>query len=392
MGKAFTFSQPVKVIFGSGEIGRIGREALAYGKKVLLVSTKELQDTGTVKRVVDILKADGVEARVYDGVSREPTSAAVDSTRLVVLEHKPEVIIGLGGGSAIDFAKALAIAATHPGPIWDYVNLSNRPPLDINPSVLPVISIPTTSGTGSEMTPFAVLINSGTKQKATIKSPYIYSRTAIIDPQLTVTLPPGITASTGVDAFTHALESYLNVTNRSPFSDLVAEEAIRIIPRYLLRAVKDGTDTEAREKMAYASMLGGIAIAQAGTTVIHALAQPLSARAGLPHGLTVALFTVPVLKYTYRADRERFARIAELLDEDSVSGMSEEQRAEESIGLLSKFLDSVGMLHKLSEYNVSKSIIDELTDDTTTYMARPLSQHPKKFSKEEIRRICEDAF
>ncbi len=242
------------------------------------------------------------------------------------------------------------------------------------------------------MTPFAVLINPETKQKATIKSPYLYSKTAIIDPELTFSLPPGLTAGTGVDAFAHALESYLNVANRTPFSDLVAEEAMKIVATYLPQAVADGRDAEAREKMAYASMLAGIAIAQAGTTVIHALAQPLSARSGLPHSLTVAIFTIPVLKYTYQADRQRFARIAEFIGRDSVMKLSEAEKAEASIGLISKFLDSIGMLHRLREYSVPKGIIDELTEDATTYMARPLLQHPRKFDKEEIHKICEDAF
>jgi len=392
LNSTFQFNFPVQVIFGNGELSRLPEVVRKLGERVLVVTTKEIGEIGITAKAQGYLEQTGLSVMIYDNVKPDPMSTAIDQADLTVREFSPQVLIGLGGGSAMDFAKALAVSLTHRGPIWDYVNLSNRPPKPVTSDTLPIVSIPTTAGTGSEVTPYSVLINPETSQKATMKSPFIFSRTAIIDPELTRTMPPSLTAATGVDAFVHALESFINVKFSSPFSELMASEAMRIIPSQLPRALKNPDDLEARDQLAWASMLAGIAISHSGTTVIHALAQPLSARTGLPHSLTVAIFTPPIVRYTFQQAAPRFARIAEFIDPDVVKNLTTEEKARKSAELIEQFLGNVGMLHKISEYEIGEEVIEELVGDATTYMARPLDQHPVRFGEKEIRRICQEAY
>ncbi|MDP2718959.1 MAG: iron-containing alcohol dehydrogenase, partial [Dehalococcoidia bacterium] len=277
----FSAYMPVEIRFGPGTVSSLGEAASRLGRRAFLVTMKNLVEIGLVERAIDSLKKSNIEFVLFDKVKGEPKSSDIDSAKEVLRESGCDLVIGLGGGSCIDQAKALAICARHPEPIWEYVNLSNRPPKPVSSKdVLPIIAIPTTAGTGSEVTPYAVVTNTETIQKGTIKEPAIYARMALIDPELTVPLPPRITAATGVDALAHAIESYFNVKNRTPYSDMVAVEAIRQIIKWLPTAYQDGNNLEARTRVAWGATLGGISISQAGTTVAHAMAQPLGARMG----------------------------------------------------------------------------------------------------------------
>lgn len=191
--QTFQFHFPTRVIFGAGELQKLPEVIGEFGRRSLLVTTREIVEVGLAARAIGYLEAKGFETVLYDDVMPDPTSIAVDQAITSAGETKPDVIIGLGGGSAMDFAKALAVSSTHSGSIWDYVGYSNRPPEEIKAvtnRAIPVICVPTTSGTGSEVTPYSVLINPDTTQKATINSKYIVPHTAIIDPELTSTLPP----------------------------------------------------------------------------------------------------------------------------------------------------------------------------------------------------------
>jgi len=386
----FNINMPVRVLFGPGRISEFGREVKELGKKVFIVTMEEIAGLGLLDRALASVKSEGVEYEVFSEVFSDPKSSDIDAVVERLRSSGCDVIAGLGGGSVIDFAKALAICAGHEQDVWSYVNLSNRPPAPVDKArVMPVIAVPTTAGTGSEVTPYSVVTNSESIQKGTIKEPSIYPRVAIVDPELTTTLSPELTAVIGVDALAHAVESYFNVPNRTPYSDMIVEESVTYIARYLKRACVDGSDLEARAGMAWGSTLAGIAISQAGTTVVHALAQPLGARMGLSHGVSVSIFFLEVMRKTLPADAARFARLAELL---GAGGGGELVLADRAIDGLAELLAGVGMPPRLSDYGAGVELIDELASDVATYMSRPLKQHPRVFTTGELREIVRACF
>lgn len=393
LNTSFKINVPVEIYFGSGEIKHLGKVTAALGKKAVLITTPELQKSGLVKEALKYLQAYRVHITLFDDLQSEPDCTWIENHARQIKGSSPDVIVAFGGGSAMDAAKALAIAVTHPRPIWDYVNLSNRPPLAIQEDeVLPVVAVPTTAGTGSEVTPYAVLINHETTQKGTIKSPAIFPKFAIIDPQLMSTLPPNLTAACGFDAFAHALESYINVKFASAFSNLMAESAMWIIFRNLPQVIEDRHNVNLRSQMALGSMLAGMAIAHAGTTVAHALAQPLGVRIKLPHSLTVAIFTPAVLKYTWQADITRFAKIYDVLHPTQEEHFSIEKKADLAVKIINSFIKKIGLNHCISEFHTNRKLIDDLLEDVMNYMSRPLQQHPKLFTIEEIRQIICKSF
>ena len=207
-----------------------------------------------------------------------------------------DIIVAVGGGSVIDFAKSVSVSISHDKPIWEFVSYTGKQTHPIEGPLTPVVAIPTTSGTGSEVTPYAVLSNRGLRCKATIVSPHLSPSVALVDPSLTCSLPPEVTAYTGADALSHAIESLLNVSNRSPFSAIVSIEAIRSASSALVKAVSDGNNKQARSLMSWASLLSGISISLAGTGLGHAMAELLGGQTHMPHGLTIAVFLPAVLK------------------------------------------------------------------------------------------------
>ncbi len=392
---------PVDIQFGAGLLKELGQLASAHGKCAFLVTMPEMVLLGLAERAQQSLEQAGIKVVLFDQVSPEPKSGDMESAANAARESKADLVIGLGGGSAIDVAKAVAIGATHPAPIWDYVNLSNRPPKPVDAqATLPVIAIPTTAGTGSEVTPYSVVTNSETVQKGTIKEAAIFPRIALVDPELSSSMPERLTAQTGVDAFAHSLESLLNVANRTPVSDALAWEALSRLIHFLPQAVRNPSDLEARSQVACAATLSGMVIAQAGTTVAHAIAQPLGARLGTTHAESVALFTVPVLRRTLPHDAKRIARLGTLLPGfQPAAGASVEERAGHAVDCLQAFMDGIGIQRRISEiapeapdgFTIDYEQLTEfLAEDVTTYMSRPLAQHPVLFDQGDIRAIVQD--
>lgn len=390
---AFTACNPVQIEFGRSKISNLGFFANSFGKKALVVTMKEILDLGILDPAFQSLEKSGMDYVVFRNLKGEPKSDDIDRGTELAVRSECDVIIGIGGGSCMDTAKAIAISATHPEKIWEYVNLSNRPPQTIiKDKVLPVIAIPTTAGTGSEVTPYSVITNSKTIQKGTIKDPAIYPKIALVDPELTLRMPLELTASTGIDAFAHALESYFNVPNRSVWTDMIVEEALKWIIKSFPEVCQDGQNIQARTEMAWGSTLGGIAISQAGTTVIHALAQPLGARTGLPHGISVAIFLGATFKKTFPEEQKRLSKISCLLG--ASPSLNEHDSALMTADLIDEFIKSSGISFKISEYYelAHKTLIEDLANDVLTYMFRPLKQHPKVFTKEELIEIIADSY
>ncbi|TXK90767.1 iron-containing alcohol dehydrogenase, partial [Parageobacillus sp. SY1] len=261
-------------------------------KKILVVTDPALEKIGLVQRVTNPLVERGYDVEIYTDVVPEPPLETGEKLVSFTREGKFDLIIGVGGGSAMDLAKLAAVLAVHEGKVGDYLNLTGT--RNIEKKGLPKILIPTTSGTGSEVTNISVLSLDTTKDVVT--HDYLLADVAIVDPQLTVSVPPRVTAATGIDALTHAVEAYVSV-NASPTSDGLALQAIRLIARSLRKAVENGTDKQARIDMSNGSYLAGLAFFNAGVAGVHALAYPLGGQFHIPHGESNAVLRSYVMGY-----------------------------------------------------------------------------------------------
>ncbi|MFH1995811.1 MAG: iron-containing alcohol dehydrogenase [Candidatus Omnitrophota bacterium] len=378
----FRLSIPTQIYSGSGEVKRIGDIVKRFGKRILIVSMRDLRKV--VRHVEKIVMPGAfVETVLLDNA--EPTCRVIDALKKEFRGSRIEVIIGLGGGTAIDVAKALAVALTHPKPIWSYVNLSNRPPAQLTRPVLPIIAIPTTSGTGSEVTQYSVLINSETAQKGTIQEQVIFPRAAILDPDLTKTQPRQLTAATGIDAFVHALESFLNISKYSPVADWASREAMSIIFRALPKVYRDPGNLSLRAEMCWGSTLAGIAISHRGTTAVHALGEPLGAATHIPHAHSIAICALPVLRHSRGRALDKLAELCDILSPRKNVKAKRDRKSKKAIMLIAKLFRTVRMVRKVSDYiDLSDLNKNKLLKNVRELKKRPLAQHPVLFSKKEL--------
>ena len=374
---SFQFKLPVSVHFGPSALLELANTISVSGKRFLLVTSRDL-DVASDK-LLRCLNDKKVVIETCYLPSPEPTCNYIDNLAAELLDRSIEGIIGMGGGSVLDLAKALSIRLTHSQPIWSYANLSNRPPLPFEYPLLPVYTIPTTAGTGSEVTPYVVLTNSETGQKGTIQAPEVFPQAAFIDPALTLTMPSMLTATTGLDAFSHAFEAVVNISKVSPFSELFGKEAMVLALDYLPLAIHEPRNLRARSVMSWCSLLAGMAISHRGTTVIHALAEPLGAIAHIPHGQAVAMCMIPVLKASLKKMQGKQGEV-----------LSETNRKlwnSDFIQKVDKLISAVGVTRTVAEY-VPQSDIHELSErllhDVLAYKFRPLKQHPIEFTDKEL--------
>ncbi|MFH1090927.1 MAG: iron-containing alcohol dehydrogenase, partial [Pseudomonadota bacterium] len=251
-GKVFDFRGAARYIFGVGALDRLGAEAKGFSQKALLVLDPALSEVGLEDKISRTLTNQQVEITLFQDFVQEPEPDQAEAAAAVAKKNKCGLVVGVGGGSAMDLAKAAAVLVTNQGRVRDYigVNLVPKPGL-------PTIMVPTTAGTGAEVTWTAVFTRRADKAKGGINSPYLYPELALLDPELTLTLPPALTAQTGMDALCHAIESYTSV-KANPMSDLVAGEAIRLIAENLPLAVADGRNLQARENLLLGSLLAGL--------------------------------------------------------------------------------------------------------------------------------------
>ena len=321
MRTTWNFNTAGQLVFGRNAVDQIGDRVRQMGaRRVLLVTDQTLLDAGLVDRVSAPLRAADVTVEVFAGGSHEPPLHAVNDAIAVARDCGAEVLLGLGGGSNMDIAKAAAVVLTHGGAVKDYAGDQVVPG-----PVFPLILVPTTSGTGSEVTAAAVLNDTDQGAKFSILSNHLRARFAVVDPLLTVSCPPAVTAASGIDALSHAVEAYTAVDNeafplpageatiyqgRHPLGDLLAERAIGLIGENLRRAVNDGDDLDAREGMALASTLAGMSFSNSGVAVVHALEYPLNDTVHTPHGVGCGLFLPYVMRFTGPARPQQMARIA----------------------------------------------------------------------------------
>jgi len=316
MSQVMHFRVPTRVVFGAGAVAQVGKEAqaLAGGGRILLVTDKGIVASGISDRLMPLTRG----AEVFDEVEPNPKQTTVDKAGELARRLKPALIIGLGGGSALDAAKAVALLATNPGRIEDYEGRSRyraRP--------LPVLAIPTTCGTGSEVTWVAVITHTGRRFKMSIKGPEMFPATAVVDPDLLRTLPAALTASTGMDALTHALEAF-TVKPATDMTDLFARRAVELIFAHLLAAARDiAGEAEAREKVMFGSLLAGFAFGQSDVGAVHCLSESAGSLFDTPHGVANSVFLPWVMEYNLPVSAARYAELARLIG----LGESDERRA-----------------------------------------------------------------
>jgi alcohol dehydrogenase class IV len=287
------------VIFGPGALNDIGKLASGLGKRVLVCAGHR---GGDVERLTSLLLAGGL-AGAHFPVTGEPTLETIQAGCRAARENECDLVIGFGGGSAMDTAKAIAAMLANPGDLLDYLEVVGRGQSIKNPPV-PFIAIPTTAGTGSEVTRNAVIAVPEQRVKVSLRSPLMLAKIALVDPELTYSLPPEITASTGMDALCQVIEPYTS-QRANPFTDLCCREGIRRASRSLLTAYRQGNDPTAREDMAFSSLMGGLALANAGLGAVHGFASVIGGMYAAPHGAVCAALLPPVVQVNARALAQR---------------------------------------------------------------------------------------
>ena len=369
-------------ITGLNAIDNISEEISKFGKKVLIICDKGIVKTGIVERVREKLEAGNYTVGLFDKVEPEPDIELVYQCADVIKEKDYEVLIGLGGGSAMDVTKGASIAVTNPGKIEDYLGIGL-----VQKKGLPMVLVPTTSGTGSEATMAAIFTADNMKQG--VFDPKIFPDVAIVDPSLTVSMPPKVTAATGMDALCHCLECYTALSATS-ITDFIAKEGIRLISKSLRRAVYNGNDIEARSDMALGSYYGGMCIANASVTAVHALSFPLGADYHIPHGVANAIMLPYVIRYNCLANVERFREIAILMGEkvEHLSMRDGALMAAESVETLMK---DIGLPLKLKDIDIPRDVIPSMAERALT-VQRLLTMNPRFIGLDDIIEIYERAY
>ncbi len=375
---------PVKVIFGVGRLKLLGEVVKHFGNKAFLAIDPYLVETGLCDEIISLLNKISVETTKFLKIQPNPSCFDVDQGAELAKENKCDVIVGVGGGSTLDTAKGIAILARNPGKSWEYVERTDQK-VSRPKEVLPIIALPTTAGTGSEVTHYAVLNNPTVKEKSTIFSELTFPRIALVDPDLMVSMPPSLTALTGIDALSHSVESFINVHANS-YSKLLAKESIKLVARYLPEAVANGKNMEARSQMAWASTLGGMAIAHVGTVLPHAMGQPVSGLVDAPHGGSIASCLAKVLQFSFTSNFERFAELAEAFDE-SVKALPLRERAEKSGELAQRLFKDAHSEVRFSDFGMQEKDIDKATQLAMSAYFMDVGNHPKQVTSDDIKQL-----
>lgn len=380
MEKERLFQTTGRIVRGAGCFALVPAEIKRLGKKrVAIVTDPGIVATGMIDRLSALLTAAGIASVVFDAVEPDPRLQIAGLAAERLKSTGAEMVIGIGGGSAIDIAKVAAILAANDGSVASYfgIDLVPRPGL-------PLMIIPTTAGTGSEVTPIAILSDDDEKLKKGIVSPYLFPTVALLDPELTIGLPPRVTAATGMDALIHAIEAYTS-KNAEPLTDLLACRAMELLSTNIRRAFTDGSDLVARGNMLEGSMLAGMAFANAGVTAVHAFAYPIGAEFHIPHGIANAIMLAPVMEFNMVACPERFVGIAECFGLD-LAGCSVAEGADRAIAAMHAFSDDLDLPKGLREFGVQEKDLDGLAAGVMK-VTRLLANNPRELTQADARRI-----
>ncbi|HHX27873.1 MAG: iron-containing alcohol dehydrogenase [Bacillota bacterium] len=378
--KVYSFYTAGRIIGGPGSIKEIGQHLSAFeASRALIVTDPGVAKTGIPDRVRQLVEDSGVKTGLLSEVMAEPPINQVDELYERVRSGDYEVLIGVGGGSSLDMTKLLAARMTNDCSVSEFLGTEK-----VKKPALPTVLIPTTAGTGSEVTPNAIVTLPDQELKVGIVSKYFLPDLVILDVELTAGLPPKLTASTGMDAFIHSLESFIS-TKANPLSDTFALRSMRLIGRSIRKAFSHGDDLEARHAMLIGSTLGGMALTAAGTAAVHALAYPLGGKFAVPHGVANSMLLVPVMEYNFDAIKPRLAEVADAMGIDA-GGRTTDSRAKAAMEELRALVKDLEIPSNMSVFGVTEGDLDFLAE-AASKVTRLLGNNPKKMSVEDIREV-----
>ena len=369
---SFSFELPTKIEYGVGATGKLVESIKELGsRKVLIVTDKGIEAAGLLSGIAGQFTAARLEYEIFSGVDPNPKDHNVHAGTKIAKDLQADCLVAVGGGSPIDCAKSIAVVATHGGAVRDYEGGQK-----ISGNVLPLIAIPTTAGTGSEVTFSSVITDTGEGFKFTVKHPAMAPRIALLDPRMTLTMPPGLTAATGMDALTHAIEGYTARVSE-PLADAAALYAIELVAKYLKTAVFEGDNLEARAGMLLGSVLAGIAFSHSDVGSVHCIAEALGGKYDTAHGVCNAVVLPAVMEYNMEYCRERYARIALAM---GIFFDSTEEGARKSVEAVNQLAVDVN-LPDFSSFGVKTEDIEELA--LKSFVNGSNVDNPRPMSKDD---------
>ena len=379
-GRVNNFFSPTKITLGVGAAKTVGAQAKALGHdRVLLVTDQGIVSTGMLEPIKDSLVSEKIAVLVFDRVELETPARVVDEGAKYARENNCNLLVALGGGTTIDTTKGISLMATNKGSVLDYVGVDRVPVKG-----LPKILIPTTAGSGSEATRAFGVTDEAEKTKKAVSTPYCLADVAILDPLLTLSLPPTLTAETGLDVLGHAVEAYVSEL-ATPFSDMLALEAMRLVGKSLLTAYAKGEDVEARFDMLLAATLAGLAFGSGGLGAVHAFSFVLETDHGLGHARAVSVILPHIMQYNKVGALGKYGMIAMALGEQ-VEGMSNAQAAEMAVIAVQRLLDETSISNRLGDYGISEEHLPGLVAGTMK-QTRLFVPNPRNLKEEDVRNI-----
>lgn len=373
---------PVKIHFGAGAINESGKIAKKYSDTALIVTGKSsMRKSGTLDRLVKILKDAGVNGIVFDKITPNPTIDEIDEAAGIAKDKKTGLIIGLGGGSPLDSAKAIAVAAKGNIPVWSYLKTPAA-------EALPVITIVSTSGTGSEVNRYSVMTNPETNEKPGFGYECMYPKEAIIDPEIMVSMPPDVTAATGFDVFVHIFEAFTGKA-RNAFSSAYCMQAFYLLKDNLVKAYNEPTNILVRGNMALASALAGLAIDISGVGIIHAMEHPVSGNyPNIAHGAGLAALTVESMKYNLETCKRDFMLIAHHFGIKR-AGKGDDEYAYSLIEKIQELLKALNLNKRLKDIGVKKDRLPKIAKEAFTTMGFAIQNNPETVAEKDILKLLE---
>lgn len=401
MRTTWTFHSAGQLVFGPGAVTQLGELVRPWQvQRALLVTDRALVSAGLVEQVEAPLREVGIEVVRFDEGAPEPALALAETCISAARQSRADLVVGLGGGSNLDLAKITATLLAHGGTVRDYVG-DCRVPGPIGP----LVCLPTTAGTGSEVTAASVLTDTEAKVKVGILSNYLRPKLALVDPQLTLTCPPKVTADSGIDALTHAIEAFTAVDNatfplppeertvyqgRHPLADCLAEKAISLVGANLTKAVRNGRDLAAREAMSLGATLAGMAFSNVGVALVHAMEYPVGGAVHCSHGAGNGLLLPFVMRFNTTPRRAEMARIATLLGENT-TGLGEKMAAEAAIVAVERLKREIGIPERLRDLGVEREQLSGFAEKAFA-IKRILRVNPREVTLEDVLAIYESAW
>jgi alcohol dehydrogenase len=380
--KRFEFLLPTRIVFGNDVINEIGNEAKRFGRRAFLVTDKGVLSTGYIDKIQKVLQEAQIDVAVFSNVEPNPRDRSVEAGAKEAQQFGADMLVGVGGGSPIDTAKAIGVILQEGGKIQDFEGLGK-----VTKPITPLIAVPTTAGTGTEVTFWSVITDTKRKFKMSIGSPLMAARIALVDPMLTLTLPANITAFTGIDALVHAIEGY-TANLSQPVSDSLALSAIELIANNIRQAYANGKNLTARYNMMLASMLAGMSFGNSDTASVHCMGEAIGGLYDVPHGLSMAVFLPHCIEYNVIANPEKFARIAQALGEN-VTGLSTMAAAGKCVDVIQNLCKNLNIPNARA-VGLKKEDLDRLADAAAINVA--VDSNPRVMRKEDFLLLYKKAY